>query len=122
MEEKIERRLKVLTTQLQKDNIHFEDKKIEIKEKEKYFVEENKTCGIVCYIGKENAFDYLMEGLKILQNRGYDSAGICTIGSDTNELIITKFASVSSNNDAIPKLEKTASIHKGNKVGIAHTR
>ena len=33
-------------------------------------------CGIVCYIGKEMARPILMEGLKRLEYRGYDSAGI----------------------------------------------
>ena len=33
-------------------------------------------CGIVGYIGKENASSILIEGLKKLEYRGYDSAGI----------------------------------------------
>jgi glucosamine--fructose-6-phosphate aminotransferase (isomerizing) len=36
-------------------------------------------CGIVGYIGPENATDILMEGLRRLEYRGYDSAGIAVI-------------------------------------------
>ena len=34
-------------------------------------------CGIVGYIGKEQAAPILLEGLARLEYRGYDSAGIC---------------------------------------------
>ena len=34
-------------------------------------------CGIVGYIGKEQAAPILLEGLERLEYRGYDSAGIC---------------------------------------------
>ena len=33
-------------------------------------------CGIIGYIGKENAVPYLLTGLQKLEYRGYDSAGI----------------------------------------------
>ena len=33
-------------------------------------------CGIVGYVGKNNAKDFLLEGLSKLEYRGYDSAGI----------------------------------------------
>ncbi len=33
-------------------------------------------CGIVGYVGNEDCGTFLYEGLLILQNRGYDSAGI----------------------------------------------
>ena len=36
-------------------------------------------CGIVGYIGTKNAYPILMEGLKRLEYRGYDSAGIAMI-------------------------------------------
>lgn len=75
-------------------------------------------CGIVLYIGSSIAFDILFEGLSILQNRGYDSAGICTINN--NEFIIHKFASTESKS-ALQLLKDTKNYHN-NKVGIAHTR
>jgi len=39
-------------------------------------------CGIVGYIGKEQAHPYLIKGLKRLEYRGYDSAGIALIQMD----------------------------------------
>ena len=36
-------------------------------------------CGIVGYIGKKEAAPLLMDGLRRLEYRGYDSAGICTL-------------------------------------------
>ncbi|PIX89989.1 MAG: glutamine--fructose-6-phosphate transaminase (isomerizing), partial [Candidatus Moranbacteria bacterium CG_4_10_14_3_um_filter_45_9] len=36
-------------------------------------------CGIVGYVGKKSAKDFLVEGLKRLEYRGYDSAGIAVM-------------------------------------------
>jgi len=36
-------------------------------------------CGIVGYIGKEDAAPILLDGLRRLEYRGYDSAGVATI-------------------------------------------
>lgn len=36
-------------------------------------------CGICGYIGNDNAFTYIYDGICSLLNRGYDSVGICTI-------------------------------------------
>ena len=36
-------------------------------------------CGIVGYIGQKNAQSILLEGLKRLEYRGYDSAGVATL-------------------------------------------
>lgn len=40
-------------------------------------------CGIIGYVGEENAVDVLLEGLKRLEYRGYDSAGIAVIQRGT---------------------------------------
>ncbi len=37
-------------------------------------------CGIVGYVGSKNACPVLLEGLKRLEYRGYDSAGVCVVG------------------------------------------
>jgi glucosamine--fructose-6-phosphate aminotransferase (isomerizing) len=39
-------------------------------------------CGIVGYVGRQPAVDILMEGLRRLEYRGYDSAGVATIAPD----------------------------------------
>ena len=39
-------------------------------------------CGIVGYIGKQNAVPVIVDGLRRLEYRGYDSAGVAVVGSD----------------------------------------
>ena len=42
-------------------------------------------CGIVGYIGQSDAFPVLIEGLKRLEYRGYDSAGVAVGGREGKE-------------------------------------
>ena len=80
------------------------------------------ACGIIAFVGDEAATPYLLEGLHILQNRGYDSAGLTTI-NDAGELVTTKYASVGSTSDSIKLLQNDAvPRHGGDRSGIAHTR
>jgi glucosamine--fructose-6-phosphate aminotransferase (isomerizing) len=74
-------------------------------------------CGIFAYIGKNNTIKNIIEGLKQLQNRGYDSAGYCCLSND-NQFILEKFAS--DNISALDKLEKLD--YKNYNLGIGHTR
>lgn len=71
-------------------------------------------CGIVGYIGNKNAQDYLLSGLKRLEYRGYDSAGIVTLNGESTLL------------RAKGKVAGLASLVAENKktdgVGIGHTR
>ena len=46
-------------------------------------------CGIVGYIGKRNATPIIIEGIKRLEYRGYDSSGIAIL-NDESELKIFK--------------------------------
>jgi glutamine---fructose-6-phosphate transaminase (isomerizing) len=78
-------------------------------------------CGIVGFIGKEPCANHLLQGLTILENRGYDSAGIASIDSN-QELVVTKFASLDTTNDAIDKLKEHKDNHDDHQIGIAHTR
>lgn len=73
-------------------------------------------CGIVGYIGKKEACPVLINGLKRLEYRGYDSSGIAIINQD-NALYIRKAVGKVSNLEN--KINDTES--KGH-VGIAHTR
>ncbi len=77
-------------------------------------------CGIIGAVGDENTVSVLLDGLSILESRGYDSAGIATI-SDANTLTITKFASVQTS-DAINHLREHRDKHAGHRIGIGHTR
>lgn len=71
-------------------------------------------CGIVGYIGSQEATPILMEGLKSLEYRGYDSAGVAVLESGL-KLVKTK-----------GRLVNLENILKGNAckgvVGIGHTR
>ena len=75
-------------------------------------------CGICCYIGDENAFLSIFNGLTVLQNRGYDSCGISTI---SNNIITSKFASTDTET-ALNKLKPFSVDHGNNCIGIGHTR
>ena len=47
-------------------------------------------CGIVGYVGKNNAVPVILSGLYKLEYRGYDSAGIAVIENDNLKVIKTK--------------------------------
>ncbi len=81
------------------------------------------ACGIIAFTSKdEPCVDYLLEGLHILQNRGYDSAGVATVTKD-GKIMVTKHASLASTSDSIELLKENAPArHKGDTCGIAHTR
>jgi glucosamine--fructose-6-phosphate aminotransferase (isomerizing) len=44
-------------------------------------------CGIVGYIGRKNGLEPVLGGLKALEYRGYDSAGIATVSADKTQLV-----------------------------------
>lgn len=71
-------------------------------------------CGIVAYIGKEKAFPILLKGLKRLEYRGYDSAGVALLNGDIR--IYKKAGKVSQLEDFARDKELSATI------GIGHTR
>ena len=72
-------------------------------------------CGIVGYLGNKSAKDVIIKGLKRLEYRGYDSAGISTL--QNNKLEITKTKGKVS--DLIDEL--STDTHTGG-LGIGHTR
>ena len=73
-------------------------------------------CGIVGYVGPQNATPILLDGLARLEYRGYDSAGIAVL-SATGELQVTKRAGKLANLRAA-----VATAEPVGTLGIGHTR
>src|SRR5688572_19766350 len=72
-------------------------------------------CGIVGYVGPHQATPYLLEGLRRLEYRGYDSSGVATLTN--GDLEITKTAG---------RIDRLAQALKNypapGTIGIGHTR
>lgn len=73
-------------------------------------------CGIVGYIGSQHAYDILLQGLRRLEYRGYDSAGVALMKADGTLNVYKATGKVAN-------LELTASgKDTDGSIGIAHTR
>ncbi len=73
-------------------------------------------CGIVGYIGSQDAYPILIKGLKRLEYRGYDSAGVALLDNDNNLKVYKEKGKVSE----LETFAKSRDI--SGYVGIAHTR
>lgn len=73
-------------------------------------------CGIVGYLGKREAFPVLIKGLRRLEYRGYDSAGVALINAKGELNVFKAKGKVDS------LVEYCSDKDKSGSVGIAHTR
>ncbi len=73
-------------------------------------------CGIVGYIGFEDASTFMLDGLSKLEYRGYDSAGIAVLGPD-NVIKVQKKVGRLANLEAVVKGDPNPGF-----MGIGHTR
>ncbi|WP_341711180.1 glutamine--fructose-6-phosphate transaminase (isomerizing) [Erythrobacter sp.] len=72
-------------------------------------------CGIIGIVGKEAVSDRLVDGLRRMEYRGYDSAGICTV--DGGALVRRRAEGKLSNLTRVLAMEPASG-----DIGIAHTR
>jgi len=77
-------------------------------------------CGIVGYIGSQNTRDILIDGLKELEYRGYDSAGIAIL-QDTNIEVYKALGKIVNLEEKTNKEKCTLNDNKLS-IGIGHTR
>ena len=75
---------------------------------------ERHMCGIVGYVGGQQAAPILLEGLTKLEHRGYDSAGVAVLGG-SGVKVAKQAGRVRDLTDGLPK-------RFAGKVGIGHTR
>ncbi len=77
-------------------------------------------CGIVGYVGKNDARDIIMDGLKKLEYRGYDSAGIALVRN--GGIDIRKKVGEIANLEELLRREMARGISFDSHTGIGHTR
>ena len=83
----------------------------------------NQCCGIVGYIGNQpKAGEVCIQGLQILESRGYDSCGVVSINQE-GKFVRTKFASSDRfGGDCIKRMELEGKGKHDHCIGIGHTR
>ncbi|HOK17387.1 MAG TPA: glutamine--fructose-6-phosphate transaminase (isomerizing), partial [Candidatus Paceibacterota bacterium] len=77
-------------------------------------------CGIIAYKGKENATEIILNGLRHLEYRGYDSTGICLVSKD-DLLLIKKVGKI---DNLIKEVEerKKKGFNFESETGLGHSR
>jgi len=73
-------------------------------------------CGIVGAVAQRDVAEILVEGLRRLEYRGYDSAGVAVVDSESNLTRLRRLGKVQELADAVDSAEVTGG------TGIAHTR
>ncbi len=79
-------------------------------------------CGIVGAVAQRDVVDILLEGLRRLEYRGYDSAGVAIINQDKNLTRIRRTGKVQSLSDAVALSQQSDAQSVSGGTGIAHTR
>jgi glutamine---fructose-6-phosphate transaminase (isomerizing) len=74
-------------------------------------------CGIVGYVGKKRVVPVIIDGLRKLEYRGYDSAGIAVAGNGTGELQVRRAEGKLRNLEEVIRLKPLDGTY-----GIGHTR
>jgi glucosamine--fructose-6-phosphate aminotransferase (isomerizing) len=77
-------------------------------------------CGIIAYLGNDAFSSFVLTGLALLLNRGYDSVGISTIHE--NQLVTIKHASTQTNNALDTVKTELETVQLTSTIGIGHTR
>ncbi len=73
-------------------------------------------CGIVGYVGFRNASEFLLEGLRRLEYRGYDSAGLAVMSSRRNFHVIKSVGRIAGLSQLVEQAAPQGT------TGIGHTR
>ena len=77
-------------------------------------------CGIVGYVGEKESIPVLIEGLRRLEYRGYDSAGVAVLDPTPDGKLKTKLVRRRGKLSALEEVLKAERLT--GKVGIGHTR
>ena len=81
-------------------------------------------CGIVGYIGREQAAPVLLEGLSRLEYRGYDSAGVAVFDAESGSLAVHKAKGrlqvLSDQLHGGADLDSTAGVGRSGKIAVVH--
>jgi len=79
-------------------------------------------CGIVGYTGPNPALSRVIEGLRRLEYRGYDSAGVALVAKQGEKLLVAKKAGKLNNLEGALTSAANNSELNGARCGIGHTR
>lgn len=75
-----------------------------------------RMCGIVGYIGRKDARSIVLDGLSLLEYRGYDSAGVCLRNEENNSFHVYK------NKGRVKELKEHVDFDYETHLAIGHTR
>lgn len=75
-------------------------------------------CGICAYLGNKNGSEYVLDGIQMLRNRGYDSMGCVSI--ENGDFNLTKYSNHPI--DSCKRLQENFHLHNNSKILMAHCR